>query len=478
MQISLSDAVSLALKNNTSLRAAVLDEAIERERVLEALGQFDPVIFAELSAGRREFLFASNFPLDPSNPASPTVTRIISQTQDTGNWRAGVRGVLPTGMSYDLTFNNDYQKREQDTGLNPIWTASTTLTVTQPLLRSAWNDYMEAPAETARIQALSAHETYRAQARVMLGQVHQAYYDLVFAMADAQVQRQSVELALEQLELTRLRVNAGSLAEIEITSAQSALAGRQADLLTAESRITEAEDTLRRLMFTFGESSDWEIHLVPTEQPSEDFKTPLPVDDLVTMAESTHPDVLRAHLALASARIDLMRRENEQKPKLDLTASLAWTGLQDKLLKAHRLAYRGNDGATTWNVGLGFEYPLGNRASESRVTQQMLSVRKAALELQDTRTEMIFEIRTALRKVDVAKRSVDARRKAVNLATEQLENERLRLEIKKSTTYQVFEIESQLNARRQDLLRTLIDYRLAILELARIVGVSDGQVAR
>ncbi|HMS15424.1 MAG TPA: TolC family protein [Planctomycetota bacterium] len=476
LRLTLDDAVALGLRNNQALKIALLDATAERERVLEAMAAFDPVIFAELSLGRREFLNASNFPLNPSDPNSPTVTRILSQTQDRGDFRTGLRGVLETGLTYDLTFQNDYAKRETDSGLNPIWTSSTALNLRQPLLRSAFSEYMTANVELARLNGLSADQTYRLEGRRKLAEIHQAYFDLVLANAEVDVQQRSVLLAREQLSLTILRIESGSLPDIEKTSAESALAGRVADLLSAESRSVEAEDRLRRLILSFENAQDWQVRMQPVGENLEVRGRLLDLDELIRLAEFEDPDVLRAHVGLARSRIVKMQRESEREPQLDLTGSLTWTGLSDKLMKAQRLSYDGNEGATSWTVGLSFEVPIGNRAAEARVAVQMLELKRAALTLQDARTTMIFNVRNAERKVMVARKSLEARREAARLAREQLANERLRLDLRRSTNFQVFQVESELNERERDLLRTLVEHRLAILELSRTVGVPEAAV--
>jgi outer membrane protein TolC len=278
------------------------------------------------------------------------------------------------------------------------------------------------------------------------------------------------------LDITLLRIESGSLPDIEKTSAESALAGRQADLITAESRSIEAEDRLRRIILSFEHEGDWSQRIIPTETTIDVPAALLPLDELIRSAEANDPEVLRAHVELARARIQLNQRESERQPRLDLVGTLGWVGLSDKLVEAKRLAYDGNDGATSWSLGLSFELPLGNQAAESRLAAQLLQQRRAAISLQDARTSMIFDVRNAERKVSVARKSLNARREAARLAKEQLENERLRLELRRSTNFQVFQVESELNLRERDLLQTLVDLRLAILELSRTVGVPESEL--
>ena len=217
--LTLGEAVELAIRNNVGLRAALLDEEIARERIREALGVDDPVLFGDLQGGESETLFAAEFPLNPSDPMSPSVTRIISNKSRQGNLVFGLRGLVPTGLSYQLTFSTQYASYENAGTLNPIIRNTSELTFTQPLLRAAWRAYHDGPIEIARLDSLAARQDYRAIARDRIREVELAYYDLVFTRADLDVRRQSLGLAERQVELTEVRVETGALPRIETTSA-------------------------------------------------------------------------------------------------------------------------------------------------------------------------------------------------------------------------------------------------------------------
>ena len=75
-----------------------------------------------------------------------------------------------------------------------------------------------------------------------LKEVQDTYYALVFALADREVKKQSLELANRQIEITEVMVRTGALARVEITTAKSGQAGRNADLVTADAAVVAAED--------------------------------------------------------------------------------------------------------------------------------------------------------------------------------------------------------------------------------------------
>lgn len=465
-------AVALALRNNLTLRGALLDELIEAERIREALGVFDPTLFASSNYGRRQSLFAANFPLDPANPFSPTVTRVISNTSDVADLVFGLRGTLETGMSYDLTFRSDYQFNNSGSGLNPIYNTSVSFNVTQPLLARAWSSYNEAPVEIARLGRQAARESYRARVRETIYEVQQAYYDLVFAIEDHAVKTQSRDLAARQVDLTRVRVETGALAPVEMTAAESGLAGREADLVSAEAAIVSARDRLRRRVLAFETPGDWELEIVPAERARPPSGTLVPLDEGLKLAEASEPELLRLHLATAQQRVRVRQAEGEIGPSLDIVGSGNVTGLADDPFQSFSDSLDRSRGALGWSLGLQFEMPLGDRTAKGRLAAEKLRLTRAEIDLKDRRTEVAFQVRRAYRDVDVARRSVTAREKAVRLSEEELENERTRLELGTSTNFDVFQVEDQLAQRRTELIRVQLDHRLALLDLARVSGVA------
>ncbi len=471
LKLSLDDAVSLALRNNLTLRSRLIDEEIQRERIREALAAFDPTLFGTASIGRSEVLFSSNFPLNPADPLSPSVTRIISQTGDVGEASLGARGLLRSGLAWELSLGADYSDFQRNSGLTPIFNHATSLSLTQPLLRGAFEEYQTAPIRALELAAGGAHETYRVDVLAKLGEVDQAYYDLIFAREDAGLRRQSLSLAEEQLAITKIRVESGALPRVEITSAESAIAERRADVVVGDAAVWRAMDQLRLLILAFESPSDWQLELEPTEILASERVALLPFARVLEVAESHAPELLRAHYEVARAEVVLRQRENESLPKLDLFATGRLVGLSDRWLSAFTDSFTENEGAASASIGVNFEVPLGNRAARAREGEAQLVVRRSKLELDNLRHSLIFRLRSSIRDVEVAERSIAARSEALRLAAEQLENERLRLELKTSTNFQVFQVEDQLRRRRIETVRARLDYRLSLQRLARAVGV-------
>lgn len=468
LRLSLLDATALAVRNNLSLRAALIDEQIAETRVRQRLAAFDPTFYSAVNAGKQEQLFAGLFP-DPNNPGTSEAI-IVNTKEDVADGALGLRGTLATGATYDLSFNTNYEYFQTGSAINPVFTTSSRLRVTQPLLRAAWSQYQCAPIVVARNLQRQTQQAYRASTLAKIREVEQAYFDLVAARENRAVRERSLAVADQLVEINRVKVDTGALPPIEMTSAESARAFRRSELVTAEAEVLTAADRLRREIFSFQSASDWTVVIEPTENIEEVATDLLPLDTIVGIAMKSEPRIIRARLEVARLQTELDQRLSERKPQLDAVGTVEFVGLSDDGLESYADLYNRAKDALSLTAGLAFEYPLGNRFANARVAEARLEVTKACVVLRNVEIEVNSQVRNALRNLDVSARAIRARREAVKLADQQVDVERAKFDVQASTNFQVFEVEDQRNQRRIELVRALIAHRLSLLDLPRVTG--------
>ena len=76
--------------------------------------------------------------------------------------------------------------------------------------------------------------------------VRNAYYDLVYAIGNLDVQRQSLELAQQSLKDNRARVEIGTMAPLDIVQAEAEVATREEAVILAEAAIERQQDRCAR----------------------------------------------------------------------------------------------------------------------------------------------------------------------------------------------------------------------------------------
>jgi outer membrane protein len=473
LRLRVQDVTRLVSTNNTDLRVAYYNHLIERTRITEAQARFDPVAFSGVSGGTDEAVFASLFPTGMVDPAGePTFFQaIVTDSSDVWNANAGVRGILPTGATYELRTATDYRDRDRGGAVNPSLTSVSTLTVNQPLLRMAWLQYNQAPIEQARNLETMARQRYRSDVLVKIFEVEQAYWEHVFAVRNLEVKRQSLEVANRLLEINRVKVRTGVFAPIEVVSAEAGVASRETEVIVAENEIQNRADGLRRLILPFETIADWNVDIESLDAPDGVMPYLPTEEECAEIAFKERPDLAEQRLNLRNLAIDVAVADNETMPRLDLAGQVGYTGLDTSAGNAFTDSF-GQNGGESWNVGVIFELPIGNASARARLARSRLTRDQAIMSYRSLRVTVVEAVRRAYRNVHVARRTIESLKKATELSQEELKNERVKFDNGRSTNFEVLRVEDDLSQRRSDLLRAYANFRISLAELAAAMGSS------
>lgn len=474
LTIGVGDAVRLATTYNSSLRVAYYNHLINRTSVSEAEAIFEPTLNLAANYGANEGVFPSVFPTGQTNPdGSPQFFQaIVTDSSDVGGFSAGVKGLFPTGATYEMQIQSNYRNNARGGLINPSFQTSSTVSFSQPILRNAWLQYNYANIRLARYAESQSRQRYRMDVLSTIQLVHSAYWNYVFSIKDLIVKRGSLELANKLLEINKVKVETGVFAPIEIAAAESGVATRVTDVLVAENEIENNADTLRRLIMTFEDRKDWDIQLIPADDIAEvTFNIPT-LDECIDLALSERPDLAESRLSLRTQDINLAVADNELLPRVDVNASVTFTGLNTAVGNSFTDSF-GVVGAETWNIGVSLEIPLGNRAARAKISRTRLQRNQALMAYRDLQLTAVEEVRRAYRDVQIAEKTSNSQKKAMELKEEELKNERIKLDNKVTTNFQVLEIESDLASSKSEFIRALVQYRIALSSLAKAMGSSQ-----
>ena len=493
LEISLNDAIRLALTNNLEIAIENFNEDLYRERILTTRGFYDPIL---------RFGFGWNSTEIPSTSlldAGPGIsTRIFK------NWvgSTGVRQNVPGGGLLDVNINSDrFTTNSSFSTINPRFGSSLELAFTQPL----WRGFRETPTERQlklyNLDTQISDSQFKQHVSEIVQQVENQYWELVFAIENHETRRQSVGLAVIQHKNNEKRVNIGVTAPIEITSSRAEVATREQDMIQSEVRIINAQNGLKRMVAPDPKGSVWNLTLIPTDRP-EMRETRVTMQEAMEAALKRRPELEQIQLQIEQNGVDRKYYKKEGKPKLDLTLGLTSRGTSGDVFAAELFGsspalmpnspFFGNLGET-WSQLLGFNYmayeigfsveiPLRNRTSEGELAQAAITERRLLSQFKNQQQIIIVDVRNAYEEIQTQKKRLAAARLAGQLSTEQLYGENKRFQAGLSTNFEVLRFQRDLAEARVQELRALIDYQLALTALEKamytIVDDSDIVLAR
>jgi outer membrane protein TolC len=458
LRLALREAVLLALKNNLDIVIANYNPKINAEGITIAKAVFDPTFSLTLDANRIVQPTATVLATGPGLSVNVTQNRDVntSLTQQ-----------LPFGASYTLSMtNNRLDTNSTFYKINPSYKTSLVLSLTQNLLKNFGVDVNTAPIKIARNNQAISVTQFRQQANQVITTVHTAYWNLVFAIENLEVQRRSLRLARELEELNKARVRAGVAAPVEVTQAEAQAAAQVQNVILAEKAIKDAEDQLKLIInFPDGERI-WARALLPIDQPPFEV-APVNAEASIQEALEKRPEYAAQKLTIQNSDLNLRVARNQLLPSLQLQGNVGLNGLNGSAGgDLDRLTSRD---FTQWSAALVLTYPLGNRSARSAFIQAKLSHDQAETSLLNLKRQIISQVREAVRRIEADVRRVEATRAARVLAEEQLRVEQKRLEAGVTTTFNVLSFQRDLAAAQASEIQAITTYNqdLANLELQK-----------
>ncbi len=442
--LTLEACVFMAIDRDYDIRLEALAAAQAEADLLGERGRFEPRVFGR--AGRRE---------SEEEGADPDRT-------DRGE--LGVRSLLLTGtdLSLSSTFSDFNAAASNDRG-------RVVARLTQPLLRDAGVRVTRAGVLRARRNREIARLQLAARVMDSILSVENQYWSLVAARERLRVQQESLEFAEELAETTRLKVEAGMMAESDIVEAEAAVSSRRTRVVRARERVRTIEDGLKERLALLNNPASWTTSLEPVTEPARTGGTPSFLQVLRT-ALLRRPDIRQERMRLENAELGLDVAENSLLPRLDLVADAAREATGDGT-GALGDAF-GDAPEESWSVFLEFEVPLGNREARARRDRAAAETDSRLVRLQRLELRIVRELRRAVDAVNTAREVVETTAREVELEQLKLDNERAKLELGTSTTDNVVRFIQSLNNARLGRVQALTDYNQALAELERLQGTT------
>ncbi len=469
LQLTLEDAVRIALEQNLDLEAEALTTEVARFNAVGSWGSFDPILSATGTVSEQERQGTSQL-------AGGSVVKDDSLQLD-----STLSVPFTTGGSLDLTLSHS---NDETTNTFSLFDTSTTDVITvslrQPLLEGAWRRYATTTQRELEVDLLRQRAREREVRQQLLLDVYHAYWDLVSAIEQVGVRVLALERAEKQLEQDERRLELGAGTEVDVLQSETTRSQQEEQLLDARFQQRSAEDRLRRLLFQkpagdvdeFLASWDWPIEpltpLPAVAEPRLDWRRSLEraIEGRPLLEQRRH-DVQAAEVRLEGAR-------SSRKPRLDLALSSSSAGFDADPDEAISEAV-GWDFPTN-TAALEFSLPLRNRSASNAERAARAGVRQARLAFDRAELDVLAEVREAVRDLRYRAEALLAAEKSAALAQRQLEAEELRMDIGLSTTFQVLEFQETLAQARSTEVLARAAYAKALVKLSHVEGALEAHV--
>ena len=391
-----------------------------------------------------------------------------------------------TGAQLEAIANNDSEVIYGTNGqLDPFSRPSTSVTLTQPLLRGRGRDVNLRFLHIARTDRKISRLLFEQQVLETVYGISRLYYDLVSLGENVLVKEESLRAATKQRQDDQDQVTVGTLAPIELTRGQALESSSRFDLTQAQGLYKQEEIILRNQLLrtaspVFTAQFD---EIVPTDRitvPTE-LET-LNVPALVQQGLARRPDLAQAQLQIQTGKIQSAASRNNALPQLNVYANIETRGSSEQPYELQgtpgtglptipqQLALGGLRVSTIYQAGVQLTLPLRNRVAESDAARDIVQLRQV-----QSRTEKLAQgVRQDVEIAVVALQTADgAYRAAVasrDYQAQLLDAERDKLSVGQSTDLAVLQDEAYLAQARSTEIAARSNYMKARIELDHALG--------
>jgi len=468
MPLTLEQCIHLAERNSLPLRIEEVNVQIAKAQLGGSQGKFDTVAFASYNYNKSIRPTASR--LSTGNLFGPpsTTTVITGILDESHTVSGGFRGSLIGGGSYQADANWVKSDRAPVTfgQLNPEYSTNIGLSVTQPLLKGFGSTVSKADIIRADNAMQASAENLAATREARAEEVVIAYWNHYFANRNLGTRDFLVEQGNRLVAINQKKLDVGEMRRIDVVEAESTLATRTQERISAVNEIGRTADALKRLILPFESRDEWEVEIVPLTEADETPIEPPTWRRAARVALERRHELRRKRHQLDSDDVGILVAENAELPQLDLEASLRFNQLAGSKGKALNF----DSDFYTIGAGVSLEVPLGNRTARYDLAAARLTKIRSLLEYKDLENTIIQEVRDAVRDVDNRQEQIVSASEAARLAKERWVAEQKRQEVGYSTTFQVRDAEAAWQEAEDAYLRALFDYQVALAALHAAQG--------
>jgi outer membrane protein TolC len=446
VNVSIEEAVLLAMENNRNLVMQRLAPEVARTFEEEAQSVFDPVLSASITEGRSR--------VEEDDGAEKRL-----QTTDV---LAGLSQFFPTGTDIHAELSTG----RNDTSSYPRYETRAGITATQALLAGRGIEPNLALLRQARIDTLVSEYELQGFAEDLVARVEITYWEYVLARRQVEIYQGSLELAEQQLAETRHRIRVGGLAETDLAAAQAEVALRTEALINANGRVNRLRVRLLKLIHPIGLAAI-DTELTPQSMPIVPEEGPDDLNAHLDLAMRMRPDLRQAGLLLDRGDLDLVLTRNGLLPRMDLFIRLGKTGYADSFGRSAE-----NIDGDGYDIvgGLEFFMPVANRAAQARHRRAVLSQRQSVESLENIRDLIREDIKIAYIETLRTRQQVDATAATRKFQEEKLRAETAKFRVGKSTSLHVAQAQRDLVTSQVAEVEAITGFLIAMIELYRFEG--------
>jgi outer membrane protein len=436
-------------------------------------------------------LLTSSFGHTTSPQSNTVLTGTTALTMTTRAYSAFYSQNWDFGLSAQLAYQSQTAKlNSRYYSLNPYTSGSLDLQVTQNLLQGFGRAVNGRNIRVQKNNVKVSQLQFEQQVATTVSAVLNLYWDLVALREELRAREQGVAMARQLVEDNKKKVEAGVLAEIEITRAESQFYSSQQDLVIARTNLLQQETILKNALCRDGIAGAGltGVRVIPLDSisvPDKDQAAPL--EELIQSAVANRTETAQSRINIESNKMNLVGIRNSLKPTLQAFSELTNNALTGDLAAAasaqagigymaggygNLLAQMFRRNFPSYSAGVSLSISFRNRAAQSDYVTSMLELRQNELNLRKSVNQVRVDVQNAVIGLEQARVRYGAASKSRALAEQTLAGDQERYRLGALAAFQVIQDQRDLANTRSTEVQAMANYMHARISLDQALGTT------
>jgi outer membrane protein len=532
LQLTLQDAVELALENSMDIavqryipwfadtdilatEAGAQPFGIPGAEIRQSFANipflnYDPTLTSQISYDDRKTPINNPFISGTGTGTTATAATLFSHTATYTN---SLTEGFSTGTTATVAWNNTRSSTSPTANFfNPDVSSSLVVSVQQELLNGFGLFANRRNIMIAKNNRKLADYVFEQQAITTVTNTITAYWELVYARANVEVQQQAVSVSQRLYGDNKKQLEIGTLAPLDVTRAEAQLATDQQNLIIAQTVKLQDEQILKNAI-----SADplaptlLNVEIIPTDKATPPEATEAAsFEESIKEAFQKRPELLEQQINITNAGIDARATGIALRPTAALFAQYTSQGLAGvsptlgtpttiagtqivnangnpvpgffEPLTSTPVTGKNEQGFTTaqsqifhntfpdYLVGVNIQIPFRNRAAQATNQHSILQLRQIEAQMQQLKNVAVVDVRTAYIALEQGRVQVATASEARKLQQQTFDAEQKKYQLGASTVYNVILTQRDLVTAQGAELRALANLLESKAQYERAVG--------
>ena len=421
-----------------------------------------------------------------------SVTNVLVQNQRIYN--GSLQEGLLSGGSVSANYTDHYLNENSPTDvLNPSVAPTLSVSFQHNLLQGFGVAVNGRQITISKINLQISDLNFKAQVIGIVRNVLQSYYSLSADYEDIKAKQSALDVAQTFSEDTKKQVQIGSLAEIEITRAESQVATSRQDLVNSQTNLQQHELQLKNLISRTGVTDPIvaNAQIIPVDRiaiPEKDEFPPL--KSMVQMAMANRSDLAVQRANEMTSEASALGTRNGVLPLLVVFGSESHAGLAGTgrtvtaggFTETPNPYFVGGIGTALGQIfrrnfatdsgGAFFQMRLGNGQAQADYGIDQLQLRQTQLATEKSVKQAQVDILNSVVALQQARARYDAAVQNRILSQQLFDAEQKKFALGASTPYNVIQQQRDLTAAQSGELSALVTYNNARISLDQTLGTT------